>query len=62
MLRAMNITSQRLGVYSGYVFMLLLLLGFAVVAGFFPPPSPHESAHQIQLLFQHHTLRSASGC
>ena len=57
----MNITSQRLGVYSGYVFMVLLLVGFAIVAGFFPPPSPHETAAQIQHLFQHRTLRIRFG-
>jgi hypothetical protein len=57
----MNIASQRLGVYSGYVFIVLLLLGFAIVAGFFPPPSPNASAQTIQHLFQHHTLRIRFG-
>jgi hypothetical protein len=56
-----NITSQRLGVYSGYVFVALLILGFGVVAGFFPPPSPNASAQAIQHLFQIHSMRIRIG-
>lgn len=57
----MNITSQRLGVYSGYIFMALLVLGFGVVAGFFPPPSPNASAEAIKQLFQENSTRIKIG-
>jgi hypothetical protein len=56
-----NIRSQKIGVYSGYIFMVMLLIGFAWVAGFFPPPSPNSSAQDIQNLVQHHTLRIRFG-
>ena len=36
----MNIGSQRIGVYCGWVFLGLFTLGFVVLAGFLPPPSP----------------------
>lgn len=57
----MNIRSQRIGVYSGYIFMVTLLIGFAWIAGFFPPPSPNSSAVEIQNLMQHDTLRIRFG-
>jgi hypothetical protein len=57
----MNITSQRLGVYSGYIFMGLLVLGFGLIAGFFPPPSPNASAQAIQQLFQRDSMRIRVG-
>jgi hypothetical protein len=32
------------------------LLGFWVLAGFIPPPSPHDSAHQIVALYRSNTI------
>ena len=46
--------------WMGPVAIGTFFVGFAI-AGFFPPPSPHDSAHQIQLLFQHRTLRIRVG-
>lgn len=57
----MNIVSQRIGVYSGYIFMVLLVIGFGIVAGFFPPPSPNASAESIQQLFQEDSVRIRVG-
>lgn len=56
-----NITTQRLGVYSGYIFIVLLFIGFGLVAGFFPPPSPNASAEEIQDQFQDDSFRIKLG-
>jgi hypothetical protein len=57
----MNIRSQKIGIYCGWAFLVLFMVGFLVVAHFFPPPGPWESARQIQERFQHDTLRIRLG-
>jgi hypothetical protein len=43
----MNTGTQRLMAWSGPVLMVVFLTGFGPVAGFLPPPSPHDSVRQI---------------
>jgi hypothetical protein len=57
----MNIRSQRIGVYCGWVFVGMFLLGFVVLAGFLPPPNPAASALEIQQRFADNTLRIRLG-
>jgi hypothetical protein len=57
----MNIRSQQIGVYCGWAFLVLFSLGFLLLAGFMPPPSPAASAVEIQQRFQDHTLRIRLG-
>jgi hypothetical protein len=42
---------QRFGVWAGIGFAPVFALGFAVVAGFIPPPSPHMTADEVRRLF-----------
>jgi hypothetical protein len=42
-----NAGVQRIFAWSGLLMMGLFLLGFWVVAGYVPPPSPHDSVAQI---------------
>lgn len=57
----MNIRSQQIGVYCGWVFLVLFTLGFLLLAGFMPPPSPAASAIEIQQRFADHALRIRLG-
>jgi hypothetical protein len=57
----MNLRSQKIGIYCGWGFLVLFMVGFLIVAHFFPPPGPWESARQIQERFQHDTLRIRLG-
>ena len=50
----MNLRSQKIGIYCGWAFLVLFMVGFLIVAHFFPPPGPWESAHQIQERFIGH--------
>jgi hypothetical protein len=43
----MNSTAQRLCTYSGIACIVLFLLGFWVIAGFVPPPSPKLTGEQL---------------
>src|SRR5258706_16403155 len=51
----MNRRAQQLCLWSGPVFMLVFLLGFWVIAGLVPPPSPHDTATKIAHLYQQNT-------
>jgi hypothetical protein len=51
----MNRRAQELCLWSGPVFMLVFLLGFWVIAGLVPPPSPHDTAAKIAHLYQENT-------
>ena len=42
---------QRLCVWGGITFAPLFLIGFALVAGFVPPPSPGMSADAVARMF-----------
>jgi hypothetical protein len=42
---------QRLCVWTGISFTPVFLVGFAVVAGFIPPPSPHMTADAVRRRF-----------
>ena len=47
----MDTGSQRLLVWLGFAFMPLFFVGFGVIAGFIPPPSPGDSAAEIAQMF-----------
>jgi hypothetical protein len=47
-----NLGANRACAWSGVGFVVLFLLGFWVIGGFVPPPSPALSAHQIAALFR----------
>jgi hypothetical protein len=51
----MNRTVHKLCAWSGIGCLILLAIGFVGLARFVPPPSPHESAHQIARMFGDHT-------
>jgi hypothetical protein len=48
-------------VYCCYVFIVLFFVGFALVAGFVPPPDPAADAQQIAEFFRDHTVRIRVG-
>jgi hypothetical protein len=51
----MNIGTQRLMAWSGPVLMVVFLIGFGPVAGFLPPPSPHDGVQKTLAFYQAHT-------
>jgi hypothetical protein len=51
----MNRRAQQWCLWSGPVFMAVFLLGFWVIAGLVPPPSPHDSALKIAHVYQQNT-------
>jgi hypothetical protein len=51
----MNRRAQELCAWTGPLFMVVFLVGFWFIAGFVPPPSPHENALQIAHLYAAHT-------
>ena len=60
---------QTLCAWGGIVFVVLFLLGWVIVGGFFPPPSPLASAEEIAAFYGQNTgavraglLTNASGC
>jgi hypothetical protein len=57
----MNLRANRVCAWSGVGFVVLFLLGFWVIAGFVPPPSPARSADQIAALFQDDRDRIRAG-
>jgi hypothetical protein len=57
----MNATAQRACAWSGIVCLVVFFLGFWVIAGFIPPPSPKDSARQIAELFQRDQTRIRLG-
>ena len=50
----MNYTISKLCAWSGIAFTVLIGLGFAVLAGFLPPPAPSDTAAQTAQLFIEH--------
>jgi hypothetical protein len=52
---------DRFGAWSGAIYMGLLGLGWVLVAGFIPPPSPAAPAGEIAALFAEDTLRIRVG-
>ncbi len=42
---------MRLSVYSGFAFLAVVLLGFVVLAGFLPPPSPTMTAAEVARMY-----------
>jgi hypothetical protein len=52
----MDVTAQRWCAASGLVCVAVFLVGFFVIAGFVPPPSPSASAVELQKLFHGDTL------
>jgi hypothetical protein len=47
----MNIPAMKLSAWSGIAFLVLIGIGFWALAGFIPPPSPHDTAAQISRQF-----------
>jgi hypothetical protein len=47
----MNSTAQRMCAYSGIVCIVMFLVGFWLIAGFVPPPSPKLTGEQLVQLF-----------
>jgi hypothetical protein len=52
---------QLISVYLGYAFLVLFFGGFGGLAGFVPPPSPTDSAHEIQRMFLDNTTGIRAG-
>lgn len=50
----MSLKVQKVCAWSGIVFIVLIAIGFWGLADFIPPPSPHDSALQIQHFFAAH--------
>lgn len=50
----MELKAQRWCAYSGYGCVLVFMTGFALVAGFIPPPAPSGSAQQVATQFRDH--------
>jgi hypothetical protein len=55
-----RLRNQRICALTGIAMMVCLFVGF-IVAGFLPPPSPHDSAAQIAAIFRDHTVRIRIG-
>jgi hypothetical protein len=55
-----NTLSQRLCIWSGVLFVVFLLVGFAI-AGFIPPPGPTRSSEEIVALFDRDSVRIRVG-
>jgi len=52
---------QRIGAWSGVAYLVTLLVGWVLIAGFLPPPSPAEPAARIAAVFAHDTVRIRIG-
>ncbi|HEY1968414.1 MAG TPA: hypothetical protein VGH89_10735 [Pseudonocardia sp.] len=57
----MDSSAQRLCAYSGIACIVVFLLGFWVIAGFIPPPSPRLTGPELVTLFQSHATRIRIG-
>jgi hypothetical protein len=57
----MSFSAQRMCVWSGPLFAALFFLGFWVLAGFMPPPSPLATAQQTADLFARDRVRIRLG-
>jgi hypothetical protein len=57
----MNTRSQLVCAWSGFAFALFFMLGFWIVAGFVPPPSPNASGADIAAMYQANTWQIRLG-
>ena len=57
----MNARAQRLCAWSGVACLVLFFLGFWVIAGFIPPPSPKLTGEQLSELFTGDRIRIRIG-
>lgn len=57
----MSTSAQRWCVYSGLWMLVIFLIGFWVVAGFIPPPSPQSSGPELVRLFSEDRTRIRAG-
>jgi hypothetical protein len=57
----MNATAQRVCAWCGPVLAVLFFIGFWVIAGFIPPPSPAESAVKTAARFHDHANSIRTG-
>lgn len=57
----MNATSQRVCAWCGPATILVFLIGFLLMAGLVPPPSPAATAEEIARLYQENQLRIRLG-
>jgi hypothetical protein len=57
----MNARAQRLCAWSGVVCLVVFFLGFWVIAGFIPPPSPKLTGEQLSELFTTDRMRIRIG-
>lgn len=57
----MNLTANKVCAWSGVVFVVMLLVGFWVIAGFIPPHSPQNNAGQIAAIFHADPNRIRAG-
>ncbi|MEV8546459.1 hypothetical protein [Streptomyces sp. NPDC051572] len=51
----MNARAQRLCAWCGPLWIVVFFIGFWVIAGFIPPPSPADSAEQVAAAFRENT-------
>ena len=59
-----SVVGQRLLVWTGPLLMVVFFLGFWVIGGFLPPPSPMRTPNQVVAFFINHwseTNRPVSG-
>jgi hypothetical protein len=54
-------TTYRICAWSGVAFAALFLLGFGVLAGFVPPPSPQSDSEQIAQIFRESPIKLRAG-
>src|SRR6202007_123092 len=47
--------TQLISIHSCWVFFVLFVLGWGVLAGFLPPPAPHDTALQVARQFRGNT-------
>jgi hypothetical protein len=57
----MNAFSQRICAWAGPVSAITWIIGFFLLAGFIPPPSPSQGAAEIAGMFADHTNRIRAG-
>lgn len=50
----MDIRNQRLCAWSGAVFLVLFVVGWVLIGGFLPPPSPTLGAAEVAVIYQAH--------
>jgi len=56
-----SVVGQRLLVWTGPLLMVVFFLGFWVISGFLPPPSPMRTPNQVVAFFINHTGQKRIG-